>query len=179
MIRDPGRRIGRPGERRHRVGLRARRFRGAGHGAGGRGADDHEHHVPSAATRGVPFAYGATVTDRWVTPTSTWNFGDNTTGALSATKTFTGTGVFNPVLTATDPSGNTATSTPSSTVSAPPPAVGGTGAGGSVQIAGASVSGLRQSHRIWREGGHLATFAAEHKSPVGTTFTFTLDQRQP
>ncbi len=140
---------------------------------------------PSAATQGAPFTYGATVTDRWVTPTSTWNFGDNTTGPLSGTKTFTGTGAFNPALTATDPFGNAATATRSITVAAAPatpgPAIGGGsvgGAGGSgPNVAGtASVSGLVQSHRIWREGGQLATFAAKHSSPVGTTFTFTLDE---
>jgi hypothetical protein len=132
---------------------------------------------PSAATRGAPFAYGATVTDRWVTPTSTWNFGDNTSGPLTGSKTYTGTGAFNPVLTATDPFGNTATFTRSITVSAPPSVAGTGGAGGSGQIAGiASVTGLHQSHRIWRAGGRLATFAAKHSSPVGTTFTFTLDQ---
>jgi hypothetical protein len=134
---------------------------------------------PSAATQGAPFTYGATVTDRWVTPTSTWSFGDNTTGPLSGSKTFTGTGAFSPVLTAADPFGNTATTTRSITVSAAPPlpVTGGGVAGGPGQIAGIpSVSGLGESHRIWREGSQLAAFAAGHSSPVGTTFTFMLDQ---
>jgi hypothetical protein len=136
---------------------------------------------PSTATQGTPVTYGATVTDRWVTAAGTWNFGDNTTGPLTGSKTYTGTGTFNPVLTATDPFGNTATVTRSIAVSAPPPVpVTGGGVGGgaeSGQLAPvASVSGLHESHRIWREGGHVATFAARHSSPVGTTFTFTLDQ---
>lgn len=154
---------------------------------------------PSAATQDTPFNYGATLTDRWVTPTGTWNFGDNTTGPLSGTKTFTGSGAFNPVLTATDPFGNAATATRSITVAAAPAAPAGpaapasgsgpgsgagsgaggaSGSGGSGPIAAgiASVSGLRESHRVWRAGGNLATFAAKHSSPVGTTFVFTLDQ---
>jgi hypothetical protein len=133
---------------------------------------------PGTATKGAPVSYGATVTDRWVTPTSTWSFGDNTTGPLSGAKTFTATGTFIPVLTATDPFGNTATATRSITVAAPPvSAAGGSSPGGSGQLAAtATVGGLRQSHRIWREGGSLATFAAKHKAPVGTTFTFTLNE---
>jgi hypothetical protein len=37
------------------------------------------------------------------------------------------------------------------------------------------ISGLSQSHRVWREGSRLARISAAHKPPVGTTFKLTLD----
>jgi hypothetical protein len=39
----------------------------------------------------------------------------------------------------------------------------------------ATVSGLHQSARAWREGRKFTAFAGKHKPPVGTTFTFTLN----
>jgi hypothetical protein len=39
-----------------------------------------------------------------------------------------------------------------------------------------SITGLSQSHRLWRLGGKLARLAAAAKPPVGTTFGFTLNQ---
>jgi hypothetical protein len=132
---------------------------------------------PTAATQGTPFAYGATVTDRWVTPTSTWNFGDNTTGVLGGSKAYAGSGAFNAVLTATDPFGNTATVTRPISVSASAPAPAPAATGGGAQTATiASVGQLHQSARTWREGNRLATFAAKHKPPVGTQFTFTVNE---
>jgi hypothetical protein len=137
---------------------------------------------PATATQDARFTYAAPVTDRWVSPTSTWNFGDNSTGPLSGSKSYTGTGSFTAVLTATDPFGNS-TSASRSIAVAPPAATpaaggaaGGSGASGSPgPTARIAVSNLRQSARVWREGNNLAKFAAKHKSPVGTTFTFTLN----
>jgi hypothetical protein len=40
-----------------------------------------------------------------------------------------------------------------------------------------TVGALSQSHRVWREGSQLASFSrAHHRPPVGTTFSFTLDE---
>ena len=39
-----------------------------------------------------------------------------------------------------------------------------------------SLTGVSQSHRRWRLGGKLASFAATAKPPVGTTFRFTLNE---
>jgi hypothetical protein len=39
-----------------------------------------------------------------------------------------------------------------------------------------SFTGVAQSHRRWRVGGKLASFASARKPPVGTTFQFTLNQ---
>jgi len=96
---------------------------------------------PGTATAGTPFSYSATVTDRWTTATSSWNFGDSTTGVLNGTKTFASAGVFHPTLTATDPFGNTASASSSITVRAPagPPAPG-PGSALAPALAGLSVS---------------------------------------
>jgi hypothetical protein len=92
---------------------------------------------PTTGIVGIPFSYGATVSDRWTTTTSLWNFGDGTTGALSGTKAYGTPGVFGPTLTATDPFGNAATAHASITITAP--TVGGAGMGG----AGAGAGGAR------------------------------------
>jgi hypothetical protein len=40
------------------------------------------------------------------------------------------------------------------------------------------ITSLAQSHRVWRERKRQASFARAHKlAPVGTTFTFILDQQ--
>jgi hypothetical protein len=84
---------------------------------------------PSTATSGTPFAYSATVTPGpWTTASASWSFGDGTTGAPSGNKAYAAAGVFNAVLTATDPFGNTATQPFSITVV--PAAPGGTPGGG-------------------------------------------------
>ncbi len=38
------------------------------------------------------------------------------------------------------------------------------------------LGGVRQSHSRWREGNALARISRRHRAPVGTTFSFTLDQ---
>jgi len=46
-----------------------------------------------------------------------------------------------------------------------------------VQRVGPRLTNVAQSHRRWREGTHLARFARKRKPPVGTTFTFTLNEQ--
>jgi hypothetical protein len=40
-----------------------------------------------------------------------------------------------------------------------------------------TVSNARESHRRWREGTRLAQFSRKHGLPVGTTFSFTLNEQ--
>jgi hypothetical protein len=63
---------------------------------------------PDAATAGTSFPYGATVTDRWSTPTAAWDFGDSTDGPPSGEKAYAFPGSFVATLTAADPFGNSA-----------------------------------------------------------------------
>jgi hypothetical protein len=39
-----------------------------------------------------------------------------------------------------------------------------------------ALSGVAQSHSRWREGGRLAAIARRHRPPIGTTFSFTLNE---
>jgi hypothetical protein len=39
------------------------------------------------------------------------------------------------------------------------------------------ISNVTQSHRVWREGNRRASFARRHRPPVGTKFSFTLNQQ--
>jgi hypothetical protein len=34
-----------------------------------------------------------------------------------------------------------------------------------------------ETHRVWREGNRLASFSRKHRAPVGTTFTFSLNEQ--
>jgi hypothetical protein len=40
-----------------------------------------------------------------------------------------------------------------------------------------TISSAHQSHAIWREGGKLAQISARKKPPVGTTFSFSLNEQ--
>jgi len=62
---------------------------------------------PSSAAAGTAFSYGATLSDRWTTPTGTWAFGDGTTGQQSGTKSYAAGGSFAAQLVASDGAANT------------------------------------------------------------------------
>jgi FG-GAP repeat protein len=84
-------------------------------------------------------------------------------------------------VTATDDAGGRGTQTVTYTVTAPPPSqqqcpFGQRGAPPHCQSP-PTISKLRQSHRTWRAGSRLATISRRHRIPIGTTFSFTLDQR--
>jgi hypothetical protein len=73
-------------------------------------------------------------------------------------------------VTATDSTGELSTQTVTYTVV---PSASGSGPG----VTGApTISRFSQSHRTWREGTRLATLSRKRSIPVGTTFSFTLDQ---
>jgi hypothetical protein len=40
-----------------------------------------------------------------------------------------------------------------------------------------NVTGATESNHIWREGKSSATFSRKHRPPIGTTFTFTLNEQ--
>jgi hypothetical protein len=40
-----------------------------------------------------------------------------------------------------------------------------------------ALSGVSQTHATWREGGAQATFSRRHRPPVGTTFSFVLNEK--
>jgi hypothetical protein len=76
------------------------------------------------------------------------------------------------VVTATDREGQhvSATASPVGPVTA---ASGGGGGSGSVAPA---LAAARESHRVWVEGNRLARFSRRHGHPIGTTFSFALNE---
>jgi hypothetical protein len=64
--------------------------------------------------------------------------------------------------TTTGPTGNTGPTGPAGTTGTPP--------------AAPRLTDVRQSHPVWREGSRLATSSRKRGSPVGTTFSFGLNE---
>ncbi len=84
--------------------------------------------------------------------TVTYPLLDVTTAATSAAVTITA-----PAVTVIAPTPTSPTPTPTSVTP--------------------SVANLTQSHRSWREGNLLASFARKRRSPLGTSFSFTLNEQ--
>jgi hypothetical protein len=145
---------------------------------------------------GEPLSFSADVSERWSTTTITWDFGDGavTTGA-NVSHTYTSPGPYHLTVTALDAVGNESSAgatvsvgcpaqppatlssacptTPTSTSpSAPTPAP--------AAAAAPAVTGVTQTHAVWREGRAAAELAdGRHRTrvraPLGTTFGFTLN----
>lgn len=121
--------------------------------------------IPSGAVVGVPVAFSVSPLDAFsALGTSTWSFGDggSATGPI-VSHTFSRPGTFAVGLTSADGLGNATAATGTITVTAPaatPP----------------KLEHVVQSHSRWREGSALARVARKAKAPVGTVFSFTLDQ---
>ena len=87
---------------------------------------------------------------------------DGATGTASVTYTVTAAPSTPATAPATSPTSTTPAATPASTVPSPPPPV---------------VGDLRQSHPRWREPGGSAQISNhKRRPPVGTVFSFTLNQ---
>jgi hypothetical protein len=109
-----------------------------------------------------------------------WQFDDGATASgSSVSHTFTTGGEHTGVVTVTDTYGFTATATAMVSVVGPP----------TVSVVGRpTVSALRQTNSVWVRGNKLATVTSKKKHPkpragkkpkrpVGTTFSFKLDQQ--
>lgn len=121
--------------------------------------------IPASAVVGVPVAFSVSPFDTF-SPlgATTWSFGDGAgaTGTV-VSHIFTRPGTFAIALSSADTLGNATSATGSIAVTAAatrPP----------------KLEHLRQSNRRWREGSALARLAAKRRAPLGTTFSFTLDQ---
>ena len=96
------------------------------------------------------------------TMTVTANSEDGATGTASVTYTVTAAPITSATAPATTPTSTTPATTPPSTVPSPPPPV---------------LGDLRQSHPRWREPGGSAQISNhKRRPPVGTVFSFTLNQ---
>ena len=121
--------------------------------------------IAASGIAGKPVAFSASPLDTWsALGTSSWTFGDGSAAAGAVVgHTYPAAGSYHVTLTSADALGNTTT------------------AAGTIAIAAAAkpptITGLRQSASTWRAGGRLARISRSRKRlPLGTTFTFTLDQ---
>jgi hypothetical protein len=124
-----------------------------------------------------PFTYGATLADRWSTPTGQWSFGDGTTGAVDGSKTYAAGGTFTATLTATDAVGNASTATRSITVAPKKPGGGGGGGGSHPDVVAPTLSATSLTNKTFavnRKGKAEKAVAAAAKR--GTTIRFTLSE---
>jgi hypothetical protein len=105
---------------------------------------------------GTSTAYGSTSAPQLLPPAA------GTTTAVSATLAGlpAGTLIHYRVVAQTD--FGTVAGADAAFTTAPPPPV---------------VSNVTQSHRVWRTGNRLASFARRHRPPLGTTFSFTLNEQ--
>jgi hypothetical protein len=78
-----------------------------------------------AGVAGKPVSFSANVTDRWTTPTVSWNFGDGGTATgSSVTHTYAKHGTYHITITATDGVGNQSSSSTSVAIGCAPPPKG-------------------------------------------------------
>jgi PKD domain len=77
---------------------------------------------PTSAFKDVAFPYSVNVADAWSPTTVQWAFGDGQTATTAAgSKTYSANGSYNATVTATEPSGNTASAGGTVTVTDKPP----------------------------------------------------------
>jgi hypothetical protein len=161
---------------------------GAGYDAAGPLLDGLS--IPTAGTAGRAVSFSVSPLDAWsALGASTWTFGDGAgAAAMSVAHTYTAAGSYQVTLQSADVLGNTTSATatiaivpasvPSTPVLSSTPSVLSTVAVPSTAIASAPVTtGLKQSHRAWREGKALAKAPkGKRRLPIGTTFTFSLNE---
>lgn len=139
----------------------------------------------SAAPSGHPTSFSAASSHATVSVygslTYSWSFGDGTT-AINAGATpkhvYAKPGMYTATVAVADAAGCSSslvwTGMNSFCASDPSAAAQVT-----VVVPGPSISGLKQTHKRWREGSKLATISrarGKKKPPVGTTFSFKLNE---
>jgi hypothetical protein len=130
--------------------------------------------IPESGIAGQPLSFSVSPLDVWSALTTTWNFGDGTAvGGTSVTHTYTAAGTYKVVLTSVDALGNASSASATITIAPAPTSTSQTSASTTVPP---SVTDVTQSHSRWREGDHLASFARRSKAPLGTMFSFTLNE---
>jgi len=137
--------------------------------------------VPATGETGQPLSFATAMpVSVWAPLGSvTWNFGDGASASgVSTTHTYTQSGVYHVVLEATSTQGggrfsqeNVGTTVARTiTITSPP--------GGSLSSMLPTITNAHESHRVWREGRLLARLSRSGgQLPVGTTFSFTLNER--
>ena len=144
------------------------------------GAFEYQRRAPSVTAQtvaqapvgaNIPFVVNqASDPDPGDTLTFEWSFDDGGTATgPQVTHSFTTTGPHQATVTATDPTGLTATSTVTVQVVTRPPS-------GAMRPPRPRITSLKQSHGRWRLGSGRASLARQRRPPpVGTAFSFTLN----
>jgi hypothetical protein len=126
--------------------------------------------IPGHGTVGQSVAFSVAPLDVWsaLAPTS-WSFGDGMAATgTSVSHTYTAPGAYNVTVTSADVLGNLASSSGAISVGVPSASV--------LPSHAPALTGASESNRVWRRGRKLVSYARAHRPPVGTTFSFNLDQ---
>lgn len=127
--------------------------------------------IPASGIAGEALSFSVSPLDELAALGATsWSFGDGAAASgTGVSHTFAIAGVYAVAVTGTDVLGNPVSAS-GTVVVAPAPAPG-------VRPPTSPVlNGLRQSARTWREGKLSARISARRKPPIGTTFSFTLNE---
>ncbi len=132
--------------------------------------------IPTAGTVGRPVSLSVSPLEVWsVLGETNWNFGDGTSATgTSVTHTYTSAGSYEVQVRSTDMFGNSTSASGTITV-APEPPVSTSASSSSPSLASSApapepptIGAASQSGSTWRESG---------KSPVGTTFSVSLNEQ--
>jgi hypothetical protein len=124
--------------------------------------------IPPAGIVGQALTFSVSPLAVWSALEETsWSFGDGTSAnGAGVTHIYTAPGIYPVSVTSVDALGNatstlvTITITPTMPLTFPP-----------------LIGRVTQAHRTWREGNRLASIARKHKPPLGTTFSFMLNEQ--
>jgi PKD domain len=119
--------------------------------------------IPSTGVAGQPLSFSVSPFDVWSPLGATsWSFGDGS-GAAAGTSvghTFKSAGKYQVTVTGADSLGNATSISATVTIGPRFP----------------SITHARESHRVWREGRRLASISRRRRPPVGTVFSFALNE---
>jgi hypothetical protein len=132
--------------------------------------------IPSTGTAGESVGFSVSPLDVWAAlGTTRWSFGDGDSATgTSVTHTYAAGGAYPVTLTGEDALGNTSSATGTITISSAPSTPTPTPR---LTLTPPTITAAGQSASIWREGSRLASLARKQKPPIGTTFSFALNER--
>jgi hypothetical protein len=136
--------------------------------------------IPAGGSVGTPLAFSVSPLSVWSTVgASSWSFGDGS-GApgTNVTHTYTAPGSYSVTFTSADMLANSSSASATITI-APAPTPASTPASAPAPtpaLAAPTITAAHESASTWREGSRLAQISRK-KSPVGTTFSFVLNEQ--